>query len=35
MEYKGWTRKCWIALNPDAGQSTLRFDTFENGKPSL
>jgi hypothetical protein len=35
MEYKGWTRKFWIALNPDAGKSTLRFDTFENGKTIL
>jgi hypothetical protein len=35
MEYKGWTRKFWIALNPDVGNSTLRFDTFENGKTIL
>ena len=35
MEYKSWTRKFWIALNPDAGTSTLRFDTFENGKTIL
>ena len=35
MEYKRWTRNFWIALNPDAGQSTLRFDTFENGKTIL
>jgi hypothetical protein len=35
MEYKGWTRTFWIALNPDVGNSTLRFDTFENGKTIL
>jgi hypothetical protein len=35
MEYKGWTRKFWIALKPDAGTSTLRRDTFESGKTIL
>jgi hypothetical protein len=35
MEYKSWTRNFWIALNPDVGQSTLRFDAFENGKTIL
>jgi hypothetical protein len=35
MEYKGWTRNFWIALKPDPGKSTLRFDTFENGKTVL
>jgi hypothetical protein len=35
MEYKGWTRKFWIALKADAGKSTLRFDTFESGKTIL
>jgi hypothetical protein len=35
MEYKGWTRKFWIALHADTGTSTLRFDTFESGKTVL
>ncbi len=35
MEYKGWTRKFWIALNPDSGNSTLRFDILEDGKTIL
>jgi hypothetical protein len=35
MEYKGWTRRFWISLNPDAGKSTLRFDAFENGTTIL
>ena len=35
MEYKGWTRNFWIALNPDPGESILRFDTFDNGKTVL
>jgi hypothetical protein len=35
MEYKIWTRKFWMALNPDAGNSTLRFATLENGKSIL
>src|SRR5664279_4875301 len=35
MEYKSWTRRFWIALNPDAGKSSLRFDTFENGTTVL
>jgi hypothetical protein len=35
MEYKDWTRKFWMALNPDAGKSVLRFDTLENGKTVL
>lgn len=35
MEYKGWTRRFWMALNADAGKSLLRFDTFENGKTIL
>ena len=35
MEYKSWTRHFWIALKPDAGSSTLRFDTFENGETIL
>jgi hypothetical protein len=35
MEYKGWTRNFWIALKPDAGKSSLRFDTFENGNTVL
>jgi hypothetical protein len=35
IEYKGWTRKFWIALKPDAGTSTLRFDAFDSGKTIL
>jgi hypothetical protein len=35
MEYKGWTRKFWMALNPDAGKSALRFDILENGETIL
>src|ERR1035438_10012531 len=35
MEYKIWTRKFWMALNPDAGNSTLRFATLENGETIL
>ncbi len=35
MEYRSWTRKFWMALNPDAGGTTLRFDRFENGKTVL
>jgi hypothetical protein len=35
MEYKTWTRNFWMALNPDAGKSSLRYDMFENGKAIL
>jgi hypothetical protein len=35
MEYKGWTRKFWTALNPDAGESILRFEAFGTGKSIL
>lgn len=35
MDYKGWTRKFWIALKADAGKSLLRFDEFENGHAIL
>src|SRR5664279_3574463 len=35
MEYKSWTRRFWMALNPDAGSSTLRYDMFESGKNIL
>src|SRR5450755_51304 len=35
MEYKSWTRTFWMALNPDAGKSTLRYDMFENGESIL
>jgi hypothetical protein len=35
MEYTAWTRKFWTALNPDAGNSTLRYDTLESGKSVL
>lgn len=35
MDYKVWTRRFWIALNPDAGNLMLRFDRFENGHTIL
>jgi hypothetical protein len=35
MEYRSWTRRFWIALKPDAGQSTLRFDAFQDGTTLL
>ncbi|MGD0474169.1 MAG: hypothetical protein ABSB70_13300 [Candidatus Velthaea sp.] len=35
MEYRRWTRNFWIALKPDAGESTLRFDMLDDGKTIL
>jgi hypothetical protein len=35
MEYTAWTRKFWMALNPDAGNSTLRYHTLESGTSIL
>jgi hypothetical protein len=35
MEFKGWTRQFWMALKPDPGQSTLRFETLDNGETVL
>jgi hypothetical protein len=35
MEYTAWTRHFWMALNPDAGNSALRYDMLEGGKNIL